>query len=383
MIIMQGKYNTATVFVDSFDEATAAQIQLMLNHPAMADSQIRIMSDCHAGTGSVIGFTMTRNKTVIPNLIGVDIGCRVFAINLGKDRQIDLERFDDFVVDTVPAGPVGHNGNDHLAFMTNAEKNNLKAAEACLFAEIPMGDYWSKLGTMGSGNHFIELDKAPDDNIWLVIHSGSRHFGNLVAKWHQEQAKRIAPGYPDMEFLAEDAAEMYISDMKHAQLYAQVNVRTMARIILCGYFGMPMHAIEHLDIIESVHNYIDFDDNIIRKGAIRSHRDERVIIPMNRAFGCVIGTGKSAINYNLSAPHGAGRILSRSQAKKRLSIEKLKADMAGIYTSTADKSTLDEAPDAYKNPASILKYIHETVNVDYIMKPIYSFKDSKRDSMGD
>jgi RNA-splicing ligase RtcB len=371
MITMRGKYAEAIIMANSFDEITAQQIMVILNHPAMAGAVIRIMPDLHAGTGCVIGFTMTLTNSVIPNLIGVDIGCAVIAYELG-DIEIDLVAFDQILHEFIPTGPNGHVNEKNIKYINKSELDLLKIFKP--HAKIDMSDYWAKIGTLGGGNHFIEIDKDPQGKLWLVIHSGSRHFGNLIAQWHQHQAKKKNPGYHQLEWMTmDDGGRDYLRDMQHAQYYATINRRVMARIILDKALNMR----DDVNMISSIHNYINFSDNIVRKGAISAHEGEQVIIPMNMAFGCVVGLGKGNAEYNYSAPHGAGRLMSRGQAKK-LSLEKFQKDMEGIYTTTANESTLDECPDAYKNPEEILEMVKDTVNVSFIMKPILSFKDASK-----
>ncbi|NLY91574.1 MAG: RtcB family protein [Firmicutes bacterium] len=368
MLTLKGQYNSAHIMIDEIDDTTRAQIQTLLDHPAFADTYIAIMPDCHAGKGAVIGFTMNLNDYIIPNIVGVDLGCGVLAARFEVDA-VDLTAFDLFIKKNIPAGFSIH------------KKAKVK--------EDPTLRYWTKvigmdygkalrsIGTLGGGNHFIEVGKDSKNNTWVTIHSGSRNFGLRIANYFQSKAwknlERNYSGkhYKDLEFLlvnSEDGQD-YLNAARFAQSYAALNRATMLKEI-SRFFGADPR-----EVIESVHNFIG-DDNIIRKGATPARKGERVIIPFNMRDGLALCTGKGSAKYNYSAPHGAGRILSRTKAKQILSVDDFAKDMkkAGVFTTTATKETIDEAPDAYKDKELIIRNISETVAINDFVKPIYNFK---------
>lgn len=376
MLVYKGKYNYTKVMIDKIDETTVSQIYTFLNHPAFKDMQIRIMPDCHAGTGAVIGFTATMNEYIIPNIVGVDIGCGVVAYNLGK-IDVDFEELDNFIRENIPSGfNVYDKPLEELEAVSNLVQNIEYIAN-----QIDTIDYTRtlcSLGTLGGGNHFIELNRDPDDNVWLTIHTGSRKFGLDIANYHQKKAQELmktmfhgASSFKKLEFLPiKIGGEDYLRDMRVAQEFANTNRNLIAYKIIYEFFNLK-------DInyrIRSIHNYINFNDNIIRKGAISAHKGEKVIIPLNMRDGTIIGTGKGNKDWNFSAPHGAGRILSRKKAKEELTIEEFEKEMKDVWTSCVQQSTLDESPMAYKDKNIILDTIGETVDIDFIMKPIYNFK---------
>jgi len=379
MFEMQGAYGTAKVFATETDETTYAQILSMLNNPAFEDMDIAIQADCHAGAGSVIGFTGKLQCKVVPNLVGVDIGCGVLACRIPWNsipKNCNLQGLDEHIHANIPSGFRGHSDENNLEFIKVAETEMLTEAKANLIARIPTDSYWAKVGTLGGGNHFIELSKNSDTDLWLIIHSGSRNFGLQVAKWHQDRAREKNPGFKDQEFMyMDDGGVDYLADMFRAQNYARINRIVMARIIL-RYFGV---SIESCEVIESVHNYIDQNDQIVRKGAISAYEGQKVVIPMNMAFGTVIGVGKGSSVHNWSAPHGAGRVMGRNVAKRTLKMDDFKVAMKDVFSTTVSEATLDEAPMAYKDPEKILSVLGETVQVESILKPIYNFKDATKE----
>jgi RNA-splicing ligase RtcB len=231
---------------------------------------------------------------------------------------------------------------------------------------------WKAVGTLGGGNHFVEIDKGDDKSVWLVIHSGSRNFGLRIATYHQKIAIAHLGKMGGLEYLEGDERDQYVADMKVAQVYAALNRRVMAHVLL-DYFDQKL---ADTSIIESVHNYINFEDSVIRKGAISAHAGEKVIIPLTMADGCIIGTGKGIEDWNFSAPHGAGRVMSRRKAKETLDLDHYRKVMreAHVWSSCVCKDTLDEAPMVYKRPKGIVESIQETVDVEMVMKPIYNFK---------
>ena len=385
MLEYEGKYNKAIVMANEIDETTVTQIYTFLNHPSFEGTKIVIMPDCHAGSGVCIGFTMTMNDSLIPNLCGVDIACGIEVWNLNikpkKWKEHRLKALDEFIREILPAGI----GMTREIPLTEKEINKFssglyeKIIKVCEKIELDKTRVIKGLGSLGSGNHYVAVEC--DENSWLNIHSGSRWFGYQIAAFHQDIARnhmkeefKGAAAYRGLEYLtAETGLQSYIDDMKVAQEYASLNRKTMARLIVEQHFNKDMDALDH---IESVHNYINFEDNIIRKGAISAHEGERVIIPLNMRDGSILGVGKGNEDWNFSAPHGAGRKMSRTQAKKQitLSIYRSQITGAGIYSSCVSKKTLDEAPDAYKRADFILNNIGDSVEVTSQIKPVYNFK---------
>ncbi len=369
-----GRFNQAEVFTENIDNETISQIYQLLNIPAFADSQIRIMPDVHYGNGTVVGFTMTTNKYICPRVIGVDIGCGVSAFNIGK-VDFELPEFDHYLRENVPSGRDVNSERKYNYFEPSKELLDL-------ITKVGRKDYdriLKSVGTLGGGNHFIELAKDDEGNVWLQIHSGSRFLGVLVCDFHQQQARKYmidkykgAGAYHGFEFIDIDEGGMeYIEDMKLTQQYASTNRAVMAETLIEGFFKTRIKKCEQ---IESVHNYIDFKDNVVRKGAISARKDVKLIIPMNMRDGSLIARGKGNENWNISAPHGAGRLLSRSEAKELISLSEFQESMQGIYSTSVDVSTIDESPMAYKPMNEIVSKIHETVEIISIIKPIYNYK---------
>ena len=373
MITIKGTYNTANVMIDEIDETAKDQIQTFLNHPAFANTYIAIMPDVHAGKGAVIGFTMKTNGFIIPNVIGVDIGCGMLSTKFKKD-SIDPAKLDAFIKTDIPSGfAINKNHN----CVSKNQKNEI--IDVCHRIKTDTDKALNAIGSLGGGNHFIEAGYDSKGNLWITIHSGSRNFGLKIAVHYQNKAKdslrkHCNQDYKDLDFLQEDSPECqaYLRDLFTAQRFAAANREEMLRRII-SFIGKDPE-----EIIESVHNFIG-TDNIIRKGATPAHKGQKVIIPFNMRDGIAICEGKGSEKYNYSAPHGAGRILSRVQAKKQLSADDFRQQMinAGIYTSTASKDTLDEAPGAYKDMKLILDNIKETVEVIEMIKPVYNFKAGK------
>ena len=319
---------------------------------------------------------------ICPNLIGVDIGCAVSTWNT-LQKYIDFLKFDEFVKNSVPTG---FNQRTKIHDKIEMLYNLIDSNEIPLYKdfEIRVNDIinkmnlksqtvWGSLGSLGSGNHFMELNISDTKELWLTIHSGSRNFGLQICNFHQKIAVNNCGKMGGLEYLEGIEADNYIQDMKVAQVYAKLNRIIMGYEILTNFFNVDIHNVE---TFESVHNYIDFKDNVIRKGAISAHKDEKVIIPLNMAEGCIIGYGKGNCDWNWSAPHGAGRKLARKQAKKKLTLmefEKVMKD-ANVYSSCIVQITLDESPMAYKPSKEILEYIEDTVDIKAILKPVYNFK---------
>ena len=389
------------IFTDNIDEIALKQIDELLEQQAFKNSKVRIMPDVHAGKGCVIGFTGDLGDKVIPNIVGVDIGCGLYCANLGK-IDIDYEKLDEFINENIPSGM---NVNDRII-----EDFDIKQ----LYCYDDLKHYsWIKksVGSLGGGNHFIEIDKDEEDNKYLVIHTGSRNLGSQVADLYQDLADKIINhGYndylnkkqeviktykelgkqkeiqsklnelqkeferdkniipKDLAYLEGKDREAYLHDMKLCQEFAVLNRHTIANTI-AEYMNFNIE-----DSFESVHNYISFEDNIVRKGAISAKKGEKVIIPINMKDGCILGYGKGNDDWNNSAPHGAGRIMSRKQAREKISMDEYEKSMEHIYTTSVNEFTIDEAPFVYKTLDEILNHIGDTVEVERIIKPVYNFK---------
>ena len=383
-----GKYNKAAIMLpdEGFLEATTkSQIYNFLNHPAFADSSLAIMPDCHAGMGAVVGFTMTMNSYVIPNVVGVDLGCGMSAFKLEGIKSINWPEFDK-AVSRIPHGfsrhPIDTDGNDK-PYQRNQRLLEKHFGEMLHLLSDKIGtkyeDVIASLGTLGGGNHFIEVDVDSQGVYWLVIHSGSRNFGLKVANYHQAKAKELmkqiyggGDAYKMLEFLPLDnGGAEYIADMRLAQSYAALNRQVMAHTLIHYYFKADM---DDFAQVHSIHNYISPTDNIIRKGAISALAGEELLIPLNMRDGIILGTGKGNGTWNNSAPHGAGRNFSRSKAKQTFGMEEFKKSMEGIYTSCVNSNTIDESPMAYKDKDIIINAIADTVDIKDMLRPVYNFK---------
>jgi len=399
MIPVKGKNGIAIIYANEVDNETISLLYNFLNHPASKGARIRVMPDCHAGKGIVVGFTATLTDCVIPNVIGVDIGCGVQTICVGK-KIPSFDELDQFIRENIPAGFNVHQDVKHLR---TVPKDFFKEVEKVAKRTQQDFDYvFASLGTLGGGNHFIEVGVDEQERYWLTVHTGSRNFGLKVANYHQrvaeqtcrkellqQEIEKLKKQYSGKElgekisqlkadfqfskalsFLTGERAKAYIEDMKVAQEYATWNRKLIVNSILSA-FGL-----KEVERIESVHNYIDFKDRIIRKGAIRSHKGERIVIPMNMSYGVIIGTGKGNPAWNFSAPHGAGRRMSRSEARKKLSVEEFRKEMkrAGVYSNSIGEHTLDEAPQAYKDPNSVLVLLEKTVEITSVVRAVYNFK---------
>ncbi|MFA5154794.1 MAG: RtcB family protein [Clostridia bacterium] len=380
MLKYQGKYNFANVMIDIVEPELVQQLYSMLNHPAFEHGYIAIMPDCHSGAGSCIGFTKQTNNYVIPNIVGVDISCSVESYNFEQNEFDDREfkRLENFIRREIPSGFAVRNQISKEYKESGSFKDIIEELSHKIGADHARVK--RAIGTLGGGNHFIELDKDPNENIWLTIHTGSRNFGKKICEYHQNKAKNlmkemfIGDAYKNLEFLPlEHGGQEYLDDMQIAQKYAEMN-RTSIVNTIKGFFEK-----DPIDSIKTIHNYINFTDNVIRKGAISAHEGERVLIPLNMRDGVIVGTGKGNPKWNNSAPHGAGRVLSRTKAKHELSLDKMKEDMTGIWSESISQKTLDEAPEAYKDSQLIIDAIGETVSIDFLMKPIYNFKADEED----
>ncbi len=367
---IQGTYNTAVVFNDNVDEESYRQIQEFCNQEIFRDTRIRIMPDVHAGKGCVIGYTADLGERVVPNLIGLDIGCGILVTRIGRE-DIKYDRLDKFIRQKIPHGFKRNKSADPEDYPGDFIKN---LQGSCDFLDIDFMEHLKGIGSLGGGNHFIEVAVDSRKEKWLLIHSGSRNFGLQVATFHQDRAirecrKREVDVPKHFAYLEGEPREDYTRDMKVAQAYARLNRREMTRRIL-GHLGVEKPA----EQFETVHNYINFDDGIIRKGAVSAQPGERLVIPLNMRDGSLIARGKGNPEWNFSAPHGAGRRLSRTQARKQLDMGDFTKAMKNVWTSTVSPRTLDEAPGAYKPRGELLRYIGETVEVEETLKPLYNFK---------
>lgn len=368
MIELKGKYNTAKVFTDNAEQGAITQIEHLLDQEFIADSKIRVMPDAHAGKGCTIGTTMTISGKVVPNLVGVDIGCGMETVLL-KDKRVELSQLDKAIHQYIPAGfsirkePHHLNEEVSLTDLRCAKHVDLRRAEL-------------SIGTLGGGNHFIELDSDDDGQLYLVVHSGSRNLGKQVCDYYQNAAadrlNRTGKGADRvLAYLEGELFDDYLHDMAIIQHYADVNRKAMVRELekrvklkITGQFT-------------TIHNYIDLETMILRKGAISAKKGERVLIPMNMRDGSLICTGKGNEDWNFSAPHGAGRIMSRSAAKASITLTQYEKSMKGIYSTTVNRSTLDEAPFAYKPMDEIIANIGDTAEIDKTIKPLYNFKSAE------
>ena len=401
MFEIKGKINTALCYATVVEDEAIEQIRRMCDYAFTEGSKIRIMPDVHAGKGCTIGTTMTVTGKAVPNVVGVDIGCGMYTVNLGK-ADIDLEKFDE-AAHYIPSGMNVWEGRQEQFDLT----------ELRCFRELKDTKRLERsLGSLGGGNHFIEIDKAADGTNYLVIHSGSRNLGKQVAEYYQRLAINLSRGYEDyivkrdeiirtykeegrrseiqealkqlrwqvyegetpipedLCYLYGTYLEDYLYDVVICQRFARRNREKMAEVIL------DRTGIAAGEAFHTIHNYIDTDEMILRKGAIAAHKGEKVLIPINMRDGSVLAIGKGNPDWNYSAPHGAGRIMSRTKAKNSLSMEEYKEAMKGVYTTSVNEQTLDEAPMAYKSLEDIIDVIRESVDVIDVMKPIYNFKAS-------
>lgn len=394
------------IFTENIESQALSQIYRLIKQPAFSDCKVRIMPDVHAGAGCVIGFTADLGDKVIPNIVGVDIGCGMLTVELGN-IDIDLEKLDEVIRKYVPNGRNVHETEDNFSEIIINQlycKDRLKNVD------------WLKRsgGTLGGGNHFIEIDIDNDGNKYLVIHSGSRNIGKQVAEIYQkmaiddlsgansleEETKKLIEDYKrtgrhkdiqrgiaelkrkfqpkssvpkELSYLTGEHREMYLHDMKLCQEFASLNRKQIWTEIMSG-LGLNKMLVTYF---ETIHNYIEHDTNIVRKGAISAKDGETALIPINMRDGCIIGRGKGNADWNYSAPHGAGRIMSRSKAKETVSLEEFEQSMQGIYTTSVNRSTIDESPMAYKPIEEIVENIKDTVEILKIIKPIYNFKASE------
>lgn len=396
MIEIIGKYNTAKIFTDNIDDGAIAQIKELCNQEFVENSIIRIMPDAHSGVGCTIGTTMTISDKIVPNLVGVDIGCGMETIKL-KQRRLDLEKLDKIIYESIPSGfqirKKQHKYAENIEFDRLACKNHVNLNRARL-----------SIGTLGGGNHFIEVNKDKDDTLYLVVHSGSRHLGKQAAEYYQKLGyKELVDKYnqrlgiinqlkqegkeqeiqdeieklnntkinKQLAYLEGENFNNYLNDMKIIQQYAVYNRKAIVDEIITRM------GLEVQEQFTTIHNYIDLNSMILRKGAISAQKEEKVLIPINMRDGSLICIGKGNKDWNYSAPHGAGRLMSRRQAKETITLDEFKKSMKGIYSTTVNKSTLDECALAYKPIDEIINNIQDTVEIIDIIRPVYNFKASE------
>ena len=401
MIEIKGKVNTAICYASVIEEGAIEQIRRMCDYELTAGSRVRIMPDVHAGKGCTIGTTMTVTDKVCPNIVGVDIGCGMYTVKLAE-RELDFAKIDE-ICHFIPSGKNVWEGRSERFDLT----------ELCCYRSLRDTKRLERsLGTLGGGNHFIEIDIATDGTHYLVIHSGSRNLGKQVAEIYQQFAvdlhmgkedyfrqrdeiirtykeagrrkeiqdalktlknnyEAYEPAVPkDLCWLYGTFLDDYLHDVEICQRFARRNRERIAEIILDKTGMIPLEG------FHTIHNYIDTEERILRKGAIAAHVGEKVLIPINMRDGSVIAVGKGNPEWNYSAPHGAGRVMSRGKARESLDMEEYKASMQGIYTTSVNESTIDEAPMAYKSLSDIIDVICNSVDVIDIMRPVYNFKAS-------
>ena len=398
-MLIKGLYNEAKVFTDVIDDGAISQIQAMCDSQIFEGLKLRIMPDVHAGAGCTIGTTMTIKNKIIPNMVGVDIGCGMECALL-EEKDIDLAKLDALIYERIPSGINVRASRHPLA--KQIDLNQLKCARF-----ISKERAYQSIGTLGGGNHFIEVDVDEDGNKYLVVHSGSRHLGVEVAEYYQSEAYKRLCGNSSSQIQAiisllkaegkqkeiQSTIDMmmqqtsvvpkefayvegnlfddYIHDMKLVQYFAVLNRKAMVDELLDG---MGLHVVEQFT---TIHNYIDTDAMILRKGAVSARKDEKLLIPINMRDGSLICLGKGNDDWNQSAPHGAGRLLSRGKARATLTLEEYQKEMEGIYSTSVNHSTIDESPMAYKKLEDIVDNVAPTVDILTQIKPIYNFKASE------
>lgn len=397
MVKIEGLYNTALCYTPELEDVARTQIQSVCDQKEFADCKIRIMPDVHAGKGCTIGTTMTIQDKIVPGMVGVDIGCGMETVELAE-RDIDFDRLDALIRKEIPYGrevrDSAHvlNHEIDLAQLRCADRVNLNRA-------------MRSIGTLGGGNHFIEVDRSEDGRLFLVVHSGSRHLGTEIAGFYQDEGRRALWGGAqyqvtmiieqlkregrfkeiqktikalkkehelsipkDLAYVEGKLFDDYIHDMKLTQRFAVLNRKAMVDVILTGL------RLTSVDVFTTIHNYIDTDAMILRKGAVSARMGEKLLIPINMRDGSLICIGKGNTEWNCSAPHGAGRLMSRRTAFNDLSMEEFQKEMEGVYTTCVLPETLDESPMAYKSMDEIVSQIEPTAEIVQRIRPVYNFK---------
>lgn len=397
MIEVNGKFNTAKIYTDVVDEASIAQVITLCNQEFTTGSRIRLMPDIHAGAGCTIGTTMTITDKVVPNLVGVDIGCGMETIRL-RETHIELQKLDKLIYEKIPSG-------FNIRDKAHRYVDQIDLSGLCCANHVDLLRAEKSVGTLGGGNHFIEVDRDEEGNLYVVVHSGSRHLGKEVASYYQEEGYKVLNGTDEasaQRLIAEMKAagrqkeiqkelkrlknlkqtsipralayvsgplfDQYIHDMKLVQQFARLNRKAIMDEIVKG---MKLHVAEQFT---TIHNYIDTDAMILRKGAVSAKLGEQILIPINMRDGSLICIGKGNEDWNCSAPHGAGRLMSRAQAKQSFTVSEFKKQMSEVYTTSVNSSTLDECPMAYKNMDDIVENIGPTADIVKVIKPVYNFK---------
>lgn len=397
MLQIHGKHNTAVCFTDSLEETAAAQIKTLCDQDVFAENKIRIMPDVHAGMGCTIGTTMTITNKVVPGMVGVDIGCGMETVRL-KEKEIDFDKLDALIRAQIPCGRNVRRLHHPLNY-----EIDLEALRCGPYVGLSRGRL--SLGTLGGGNHFIEIDRNDEGELFLVVHSGSRHLGLQVCQYYQEQGRfamwggaryqldreiaryraegrfqeiqpmidELRKEHPihvpkDLAYVKGRLFDDYSHDMKIIQHFAVLNRKAMVDVLITGMGLTPVEE------FTTIHNYIDTDAMILRKGAVSAQLGQKLLIPINMRDGSLICIGKGNPDWNYSAPHGAGRIMSRKQAFASLSMAQYKQEMSGIYSSCVNFDTLDESPMAYKNMDEIVRNIEPTAQIVERIRPVYNFK---------
>ncbi len=401
MIELQGKYGRAKVFTDVVDSESIAQVINLLNQPYAEGSRIRMMPDIHAGAGCTVGTTMLIGDKVCPNLVGVDIGCGMETIRVREDHM-ELQKLDKLIRQEIPSG---------FAVRDRAHRyaKDVDLDELCCARHVQRDKALLSIGTLGGGNHFIEADRDDEGRLYIVIHSGSRHLGLEIANFYQEAGWKALTTYPQEErdelvrrmkaegrskdiqkalkgmtkrespvpkplaYVEGSLLEQYLHDMHIAQEFARLNRKAMMDVIVKG---MKLHVEEQFT---TIHNYIDVEHGILRKGAVSAMEGERLLIPINMRDGSLLCRGRGNEDWNWSAPHGAGRLMSRSAARESFTVSEFKKQMEGVYTTSVNRATLDECPMAYKGMEDIVNNIGPTADIEAVIKPVYNFKAGEED----
>ena len=397
MIMIKGSYNTAVCYTTELEETAAKQIQAVCNQAEFSDSRIRIMPDVHAGKGCTIGTTMTIRDKIVPGMVGVDIGCGMETVELAQ-REIDFARLDALIRSEIPFGR-------EVRDTPHSLNSEIDLTKLCCAQHVNLNRAMRSIGTLGGGNHFIEVDRAEDGRLYLVVHSGSRHLGTEVAEFYQDKGRRALWGSAQFQlremidqmkaegrsreiesiikalkkehelsipgnlaYVEGKLFEDYIHDMKITQKFAMLNRRAMVDVIMTG---MGFASVQSFS---TIHNYIDTAAMILRKGAVSAKAGEKLLIPINMRDGSLICTGRGNEEWNCSAPHGAGRLMSRRTAQSMLSMEEFRQEMTGIYTTCVVPDTLDESPMAYKSMEEIVAQIGPTATIVERIRPVFNFK---------
>lgn len=362
MFTVQGKLNSAVVYTDNLEKAAIGQIIAICNLSSYQNSKICLMPDAHPGKGCVVGTTMTIHDRITPNLCGVDLCCGILTIKL-SEKRIDLNKLDKLIHEEIPHG-------FNIRLKPHRFSKEISLENLHCFNSVERKKAHHSIGTLGGGNHFIEIDQDDEGNYYLIIHSGSRQLGLQVATFYQKRAisyrERTVPA--ELAELSPEDTEKYLHDVDIISIFSDLNRSAMADVILKGMKW------DEEDRFITLHNYIDLHRRILRKGAISAEKDQIVLIPMNMRDGSFICRGKGNPEWNFSAPHGAGRICSRGEAKSRFTLTQFKEEMKNVYSTCVSRGTIDESPMAYKSTQEILERIEPTVEVLKKIKPVYNFK---------